>query len=240
VRRVVERATNAMHSASGGSSPFWAGAEDIRDILTLTGIRMAPMEQVPPEPERAALAARALGYPVVMKAVASGVLHKSEVGGVVLGLADDAAVRGAAQAMAARFRDAGHPLEALLLQKQIQGGVEALVGVTLDPSLGPLLVAGLGGVQVELLRDVSFRITPVSDVDAAEMIAGLRAARLLDGYRGAPAVDRAALLDVIQRLSALVEAFPELVELELNPLVVLPRGQGAVAVDVRVRIAPAA
>jgi acetate---CoA ligase (ADP-forming) len=110
--------------------------------------------------------------------------------------------------------------------------------VTLDPSLGPVLVAGLGGVQVELVRDVAFRITPVSDVDATEMIESLRAARLLDGFRGSPPVDRAALLDVIQRLSALVEAVPELVELELNPLVVLPRGEGAVAVDCRMRLAP--
>jgi hypothetical protein len=90
---------------------------------------------------------------------------------------------------------------------------------------------------VELLRDVSFRITPVSDIDAAEMVDGLRAARLLDGFRGSPAVDRGAFLRVIQRLSALVEAFPELIELELNPLKVLP--EGAVTVDARMRLAPA-
>jgi acyl-CoA synthetase (NDP forming) len=123
------------------------------------------------------------------------------------------------------------------VQKQIEGGIEALVGVTLDPSLGPVLVAGLGGVQVELVRDVAFRITPVSDIEATEMVASLRAAKLLDGFRGSPAVDRRALLGVIQRISALVEAFPELVELELNPLVVLPRDQGAVAVDARMRLA---
>jgi len=91
---------------------------------------------------------------------------------------------------------------------------------------------------VELLRDVSFRITPVSDIDAGEMIASLRAAKLLDGFRGSPAVDREAFVDVIRRLSALVEAFPELVELEINPLKLLPRG--AVAVDARMRLAPAA
>jgi acyl-CoA synthetase (NDP forming) len=93
-------------------------------------------------------------------------------------------------------------------------------------------------VQVELVRDVAFRITPVSDIDAAEMVASLRAAKLLDGFRGSPPVDRDAFLDVIQRLSALVEALPELVELELNPLVVRPRGQGAIAVDARMRLAP--
>ncbi len=234
VREVVERAASR---ASG--APLWMGAEDIREMLGLVGVRMAKMEQAPPDAEKAVEAANRVGYPVVMKAVAPGLLHKSDVGGVALGLSDDAAVRAAAHAMASRLREAGYTLEALLVQKQVGGGVEALVGVTLDPSLGPLLIAGLGGVQVELLRDVAFRITPVSDVDAAEMIASLRTARLLDGYRGSPAVDREAFVDVIQRLSALVEAFPELVELELNPLVVLPRGQGAVAVDARMRIAPA-
>jgi acyl-CoA synthetase (NDP forming) len=140
--------------------------------------------------------------------------------------------------MRTKLRDAGHALEGLLVQKQIEGGVEALVGVTLDPSLGPVLVAGLGGVQVELVRDVAFRITPVSDIDATGMVGSLRAARLLNGFRGSPPVDREALLDVIQRISALVEAFPELVELELNPLVVLPNDQGAVAVDARMRLSP--
>jgi acetate---CoA ligase (ADP-forming) len=150
---------------------------------------------------------------------------------------DPGAVRAAVGAMRAKLRNAGYALEGLLVQKQMEGGVEALVGVTLDPSLGPVLIAGLGGVQVELLRDVSFRITPVSDVDAAEMIDGLRAAKLLDGFRGSLPVDREDLLRVIQRISALVEAFPELVELELNPLKVLPRGQGTVAVDARMRLA---
>jgi acyl-CoA synthetase (NDP forming) len=100
------------------------------------------------------------------------------------------------------------------------------------------MVAGLGGVQVELLRDVAFRSTPVSDIDAEEMVASLRSAKLLDGFRGSPPLDREALLSVIQRLSALVEAFPELIELECNPLNVLGYGQGAVVVDARLRLAP--
>jgi acyl-CoA synthetase (NDP forming) len=177
------------------------------------------------------------GLPGRGQGVAPGLLHKSDVGGVALGLEDATAVRTAVETMASNVSQAGHALEGFLVQKQIDGGVEALVGITLDPSLGPVLIAGLGGVQVELLRDVSFRITPVSDIDAGEMIASLRGARLLAGFRGSPAVDREALLDVIQRLSALVEAFPELVELEINPLKVLPRG--AVAVDARMRLAPA-
>jgi acyl-CoA synthetase (NDP forming) len=231
VRHTVERVLN------GATSPLWASTRDVQEILSLVGVRLAPSEQVVPDVELAVQAAARLGYPVVVKAVASGLLHKSDVGGVALGLGDARAVRAAVDGMVSNVRQAGHLLEGLLVQKQIDGGVEALVGVTLDPSLGPVLIAGLGGVQVELLRDVSFRITPVSDIDAGEMIATLRGAKLLDGFRGSPAVDREALLDVIQRLSALVEAFPELVELEINPLKVLPRG--AVAVDARMRLAPA-
>jgi len=110
-------------------------------------------------------AATRLGYPVVVKAIAPGLLHKSDVGGGALGLTDAAAVRAAVGTLNVKVRDAGHILKGLLVQKQIDAGVEALVGVTLDPSLGPVLVAGLGGVQVELVRDVAFRITPVSDID---------------------------------------------------------------------------
>jgi acetate---CoA ligase (ADP-forming) len=234
VRRVVERVL------AGATEPLWAGAKDIREILGLVGVLLAPLEEVVPEADVAVQAAARLGYPVVVKAIAPGLLHKSDVGGVALGLADAAAVRAAVGTMSVRLRDAGHPLEGLLVQKQIDEGVEALVGVTLDPSLGPVLVAGLGGVQVELVRDVAFRITPVSDIDATEMIASLRAAKLLEGFRGSKPIDRDALLDVIQRISALVETFPELAELELNPLMVLPRGLGAVAVDARMRLAPEA
>jgi acetyl coenzyme A synthetase (ADP forming)-like protein len=230
VRRTVERVLD------GATSPLWAAAKDVEEILRLAGVHFAPSEQVTPDAERAVEAATRLGYPVVVKAVASGLLHKSDVDGVALGLSDAAAIRAAVDAMVSKVGQSGHVLEGLLVQKQIDGGVEALVGVTLDPSLGPVLIAGLGGVQVELLRDVSFRITPLSDVDAVEMVASLRASRLLDGFRGSPAVDRKALLDVIQRLSALAEAIPELAELEINPLKVLTRG--AVAVDARLRLAP--
>ena len=232
VRRVVERAL------AGATGSLWASTTDIEEILSLVGISVASSAHVAADVELAVQAATRLGYPVVLKAVAPGLLHKSDAGGVALGLRDDAAVRAAVDAMGSRLHAAGYTPEGFLLQKQVDDGVEALVGVTLDPSLGPVLIAGLGGVQVELLRDVSFRITPVSDVDAADMIASLRAAKLLDGFRGSPLADRDALLAAIQRVSALVEAFPELVELELNPLKVLPRGQGVVAVDARMRIAP--
>jgi acyl-CoA synthetase (NDP forming) len=143
------------------------------------------------------------------------------------------AVAEAAGQLATRLAAHGLALERVLLQRQVVGGIEALVGVTADPTFGPLLVCGLGGVLVELLHDVAHRLTPVSDVDAAEMLATLRAGRLLDGYRGMPPGDRAALVEVLQRVSALVEVVPELRELDLNPVKVLPPGAGAVVVDGR-------
>ena len=112
-----------------------------------------------------------------------------------------------------------------------------MIGVTTDPTFGPLILCGLGGVLVELMKDVSFRLPPVSDLDAEEMIGKLRCERLLQGYRGAPPGDRQALIATIQRVSALVEAVPEILELDLNPVKVLPPGKGAVVVDGRMRIA---
>jgi acyl-CoA synthetase (NDP forming) len=122
------------------------------------------------------------------------------------------------------------------LQRQVSGHIEALVGVVSDPTFGPLIVCGLGGTQVELLRDACFQLPPVTDLDAQEMIDRLRLKVLLDGYRGAPPGDRPALVALIQRVSALVLAVPELREMDLNPVKVLPPGQGVVVVDARVRV----
>jgi acetate---CoA ligase (ADP-forming) len=179
-----------------------------------------------------------LGFPVVMKAIAPGLLHKSDIGGVLLDLYSAQAVERAAVELAQRGADAGHPLTGLLLQRQVEPGLEAFVGMTTDPTLGPLIVSGLGGVQLELMRDVAFRLPPVSDLDADDMLRGLRAAALFDGYRGSTPADRAALIDVISKLSALVELVPELVELDLNPVKLLAPGQGAVVLDGRLRLTP--
>jgi acyl-CoA synthetase (NDP forming) len=189
---------------------------------------VAPADAVP--------AAERLGFPLVAKAIAPDVVHKSDVGGVVLGLDSPDAVARAVTTLGERMETIGSRLEGVLLQREIAGGIEALVGVTTDPTFGPLLVCGLGGVLVELVRDVSFHLTPVTDVEAADMLDRLRARRLLDGYRGMPPGDRAALVDVIVGVSALVEVVPELRELDLNPVKVLAPGKGAVVVDARMRV----
>jgi acetate---CoA ligase (ADP-forming) len=209
----------------------WLPFDEVMRLLALVDIRVAAHRQTPPEPDAAAAAATEVGYPVVLKAVVPGIVHKSDAGGVALELGDEAAVRAAATAMIGRLTVSG-----FVVQQQVRRGVEALVGMTFDRTLGPLLVAGIGGTAVELYKDVSFRVTPITDVDAREMLDGLRGRALLDGFRGAPPADRAALIDVMMRIAALIELVPELVELDLNPVIVLEPGSGATAVDARMRL----
>jgi acetyl coenzyme A synthetase (ADP forming)-like protein len=229
VRALVERAL------SRGDGPQWLTSLDLAAVLGAAGIAFAAVEEI--APADAVSAAERLGFPLVAKAIAPGLLHKSDVGGVILGLGSPAAVADAVRTLAERMEAAGSRLDRVLLQREVASGIEALVGVTTDATFGPLLVCGLGGVLVELLRDVAFRLPPVSDVDAHDMLAALRARPLLDGYRGMPPGDVAALVDVIMRVSALVEVVPELRELDLNPVKVGRPGQGAVVVDGRMRVA---
>jgi acetyl coenzyme A synthetase (ADP forming)-like protein len=231
VRRIFEQSQASLDP--GG----WMSATGAAELVQAAGIRIAEARVVPVH--EAAQAAEALGFPVVLKAVAPGLVHKSDVGGVVLSLASPVDVASAASALGARLEKHGYPLERVLVQEEVRGGLEALVGVVVDPTFGPLVVCGLGGVQAELLRDVSFHLTPVGPTAAADMIGRLRLSALLDGYRGAPAGDRAALADVIQRVAALVEAVPEIRELDLNPVKVMGPGEGVVVVDARVRLEPA-
>jgi acyl-CoA synthetase (NDP forming) len=188
-------------------------------------------------PGDAVTVAERLGYPLVAKVVSPDVLHKSDMGGVIVGLRSAEQVATAAEELVRRAERIGARLDGILLQREIIGGVETLVGVTTDPTFGPLIACGLGGVLVELLRDVAFRLTPVSDLDAIEMVSSLRGARLLDGYRGSAPADRQALEALIGRVSALVDVVPELRDLDLNPVKVLDVRKGAVAVDARMRIA---
>ncbi|HEY5950877.1 MAG TPA: GNAT family N-acetyltransferase [Kofleriaceae bacterium] len=209
----------------------WLPIDEIAKLLALVDVQLAAHRRTPPSPDAAAAAARELGFPVVLKAIAPGLVHKSDVGGVALDLLTPDAVREAAKAMATKLE-----LTGFIVQQQVPRGVEALVGMTFDASLGPLLVTGIGGTAVELYKDVAFRVTPLTDVDAREMLDSLRGRALLDGFRGAPPADRDALINVMLRIAALIELVPELVELDLNPVMVLQPGAGAIAVDARMRL----
>ena len=232
--QAVRARLRAWRAANPGDG--WLPFGEIAALLATVGVPVVEHRQTPPDEASAVAAARELGFPVVLKASAAHLLHKSDAGGVVLGLADAGAVSAAAAAMLARFAERGIALDGFLVQRQVARGVEAIVGITMDPSLGHLLVAGLGGVAVEIYKDVAFRVTPVTDLDAADMLDQLRGRPLLAGFRGAPTADRAALTEIMLRISALAEVIPELVELDLNPVVVLDQGCGAVAVDARMRL----
>jgi acetyl coenzyme A synthetase (ADP forming)-like protein len=236
----AERRSAIRAIVEAGSEPGWLEPRTSAALLEAVGIPLARFEVSALSggggDTRPLLdAARRVGYPVVAKAIAPGLVHKSDQGGVALGLSDDGALLEATARMERSLKAAGFPMTGVLVQRHLPGGVEALVGVTRDPSLGPVVVAGLGGIEAELLKDASFRLPPVSDLDAEEMLARLRAARLFSGYRGAPKADRGALIDIIRRISALVVIAPEIQELDLNPVKVMERG--AVVLDARIRFA---
>jgi len=228
IRAVVDRVLSE-------DEPRWLAPADVATILRAAGIEHP--ETVTTPPEEAMDAAERMGFPLVAKALSPGLVHKTDVGGVIVGIANPTEMAAAVERLRSNLAAAGRPLEGVLLQRLVPRGIEALVGVTTDPTFGPLLVCGLGGTLVELLRDVAHHLVPVTDRDAHEMLARLRTGKLLDGYRGAPPGDRAALVDLICRVSALAEAVPELVELDLNPAKVLEPGRGVVVVDARIRLA---
>jgi acyl-CoA synthetase (NDP forming) len=138
--------------------------------------------------------------------------------------------------MATTISDAGASLDGYVVQEMVEPGVEMLVGVVHDPSFGPVVACSAGGTQAELLRDVAVRVTPITDLDAAEMVRSLRTFPMLEGFRGAPAADVAALEDVIQRIGALVDAHPAIAEIDCNPVIVLPRGANVVDARIRVQV----
>jgi len=188
--------------------------------------------------EQAVAAATELGSPVALKASAPGLVHKTDAGGVRLGLEGAEAVRAAATEIERSVERAGYRLDGLVVQPMAPAGVELIVGVVNDHSFGPVLACGAGGTTAELVSDVAVRITPVTDLEAREMLHSLRTFPLLDGYRGAPRCDLAAIEDVLLRVSAMVEAHPEIVELDCNPLIAGP--DRVVIADARVRVDTAA
>jgi acetate---CoA ligase (ADP-forming) len=201
----------------------WLDAAATRRLLDAYAVPLVP-ERVAATPEEAVGAARELGYPVVLKAGTPGA-HKSELGGVILDLRDDESVRASAKRLSGR----------LLVQRFVHGGTELLAGAIQDPVFGPLVAFGPGGVLAELIGEAQFRLAPLTDLDAQELVHAGKAGRLVAGFRGAPPADDAALVDLLLRLSRLADDLPEVVELDLNPVLALPHG--CFAVDARVRVA---
>ena len=211
----------------------WLPQDAIRELLGCYQIPIVPATLAGSERETVQAAAE-LGGPVVLKAEAAGLVHKTEAGAVKLGLHGEQEVRAAYAELAATF---GARLTGVVVEPMLSGGVEVLVGVVQEPVFGPLVVFGLGGVATEVLGDHAARLTPLTDADADDLIHRVHAAPLLLGHRGTPPVDTAALADVLLRVSRLADDLPEVAELDLNPVVATPAG--AQAVDARIRVSPA-
>ncbi len=193
-----------------------------------------PKEGVATSAAGAAKLASAMGFPVVLKIVSPEILHKTEAGGVLVGVKTTAEVRKGFDTIMrnAKKYDRKATLQGVQVQQMLAGGQEVIVGAVTDPSFGKLVAFGLGGVLVEVLKDVTFRLAPASKADAMSMLDGIAAAPILKGVRGAAAVDRQALARIIQSVSQLVADFPEISEMDLNPVFATPKG--ATAADVRI------
>lgn len=231
-RQIVENALRA-----NSERPIWLGIEQMSELLKSYGIRFVETAFAG-TPEEAALAASGMGFPVVVKLASATITHKTDVGGVVLDLRSASEVVQAFNEIRARLGQIGREseMEGVMVQRMIEDGIEVIAGVSHDLALGPLIMFGLGGIYTELLNDVVFRLQPLTDLDAREMVRSLKAAKLFEGVRGAPPADVAAIEDLLLRLSAMIEDIPEVAELDLNPIKVLPQGEGYRVVDARIMV----
>lgn len=217
-----------------GNGEEWLSPANTDALLRCYGISTVKSAQVK-SPEEVARAATGLSGHVVVKAIAPSLIHKTEAGAVKVGLsAGDA--ESAAKEMYDRLRRNGFDVTGFLVQEMVSGAVEMFVGVTHDPTFGPLIACGAGGTLVELIKDVSVGLTPLMKKDAERMVQSLKTYQVLEGYRGGPKYDARALEETVLRLGQMVEDIPEVAELDLNPLMVLQDGEGALVVDSRVHV----
>src|SRR5256885_713173 len=225
VRKILDQAKAAGRSA--------LTAPEAKGICEAYGIAV-PKEAVASTASEAAKLATRIGYPVVMKIVSPQILHKTEAGGVVVGVKSAEAAQQAFTTIvdSARRYDARATIDGVQIQQMLSGGQEVIIGAVTDPAFGKLVAFGLGGILVEVLKDITFRLAPASSADALSMLDGIAAAEILRGVRGAKPVDRTTLANMIERVSALVAEFPEISEMDLNP--VFATEHGATAADVRI------
>jgi acyl-CoA synthetase (NDP forming) len=217
--------------ARGASSGTALSETESKAVLAAYGVRV-PDEAIASDPDAAAAAAKRIGFPVALKISSKDILHKTEVGGIRLGVSSEEAARVATREILASSRK--HKPEARIdgvsVQQMLTGGGEIVIGVKRDPQFGPLIAVGMGGVLVELLQDAAVRLAPVSDRSARAMVESLKGYKLLKGYRGAEGVDLNSLVDVICRVSELADDLKDLIEeIDVNPVIV--SATGAVAAD---------
>jgi acyl-CoA synthetase (NDP forming) len=217
----------------------WLNDHDIWEVLTAFGLPVA-IHRLARTADEAVAFASVIGFPVVAKLASTRVTHKTELGSVRLNLTSSNDVRAAFDDIMARARQAvgGDAIEGVLIQPMICGGAETLLGITHDRLFGPLVAFGMGGINVDALGDVRFRVAPVTDRDADDLLHEIRGFPLLTGYRGHPAADVTALRDALLRMSCLAERVPEIAELDLNPVIALAPGAGCRVIDARIKVAP--
>jgi acetyl coenzyme A synthetase (ADP forming)-like protein len=231
-RRIIE---NAITQST--QRPLWMASEDIVGLLKCYGIRFVET-MVARNPEEAANMAAKIGFPIAVKLASSTILHKTDVGGVILDLNSEDEVKRAFKSIQAALDKIGRVKEmaGVTVQSMVNEGIEAIVGVTQDPSFGPLIMFGSGGIYAELIKDVALRLHPLTDIDAREMVNSIKMARLFEGSRGLPPSDTQSIEDLLLRLSAMVEDIPQLAELDFNPVKVMPQGEGYCVVDARIML----
>jgi acetyltransferase len=229
-------AQNVLKGARPGADGFLSATAGAR-LVVAYGLQAA-RQRLAQSASEAAAAAKEIGFPIALKVSSADIPHKSDVGGVALGLAGEADVVSAFERVTERVR-AGMPeamTEGVLVQEQLPPGMDVIVGMVRDEQFGPLLMFGSGGVEVEGLKDVAFALAPPNETEAEELIDSTWAGRRLKGLRGQSPGDREAVIDALRRLGQLALDFPEIDEAEINPLRVFERGRGAVALDVRIRL----
>jgi len=235
---VQKEAVSGVFGKMRQSKRLQLGEEEARQVISAYGFRI-PKSILAVSESEAVEAAKEIGYPVVMKISSPDILHKSDLGGVRVGIKTDAEARTCFCDITQKARrlmpDA--EIKGVLVQQMITGGKEVILGMSRDPQFGPLLMFGLGGIYIEILKDVSFRIAPIGPAEAEEMIREIRSFPLLKGARGEKPVDINTVVNDILRLSQLVTDFPEIIEMDINPLIVFPEGGGTMALDARIAIA---
>ena len=231
------RAREICRQAVAARGDGWLLTEEVREVLKAFKLPQ-PVGGVARTAEEAVRWAATVGYPVAVKLDSLKLVHKTEVGGVLLNLKNEEAVRKAFDTIRSRVEAIGQrdAMSGVLVQPMLAGGVEVMIGVTEDPLFGPLVAFGLGGIYAEILKDMNFRITPLSAADAGVMVRTIKGYRLLQGYRGHGPADVEALEELLLRTSTLVEEIPEIKELEMNPVFALEPGKGACIVDCRIRV----
>ena len=235
--KVRQKKVGTIFAKARKSNLLKLGEQEAREIISCYGFEV-PKSILALTSREAVLAAKQIGYPLVMKIVSPDILHKTDVGGVRVGIENARQVKDAFFEITSKSRQylSSATILGVSIQEMVAGGKEVILGVTKDPQFGPLIMFGMGGIYVEVLQDVSFRIAPLSVEDADEMIREIHSFPLLKGVRGEQPTDLAALKEYLLRLSQLVTDFPDIVELDINPLIVKAEGEGAFAADARITL----